>query len=143
MADVGADIESICRKCGDVWHVVVAKVGARIAKVQCKQCGGSHRYRPPDGVVPIRGSRGETGKRAEKAPAARPLGKSTSQAPLVVVDLSKPLRTYRIDETFAAGDRLQHRTFGEGVVELIVGPQKIQVFFPDGRRILAHDRPSA
>ena len=22
---VGADIESICRKCGDVWHVVVAK----------------------------------------------------------------------------------------------------------------------
>ena len=24
---VGADIESLCSKCGDVWHVVVAKVG--------------------------------------------------------------------------------------------------------------------
>ena len=35
---VGADVEALCGKCGDVWHVVVAKVGDRVAKVQCKQC---------------------------------------------------------------------------------------------------------
>ena len=38
---VGKDIESICGKCGDVWHVVVAKMGEQIAKVQCKQCGAT------------------------------------------------------------------------------------------------------
>src|SRR5678815_1711262 len=37
-AAVGADVEALCSKCGDVWHVVVAKVGERIVKVQCKQC---------------------------------------------------------------------------------------------------------
>ena len=33
---VGADIESLCSKCGDVWHVVVAKVGEEIVRVICK-----------------------------------------------------------------------------------------------------------
>src|SRR5665647_995831 len=44
-AGVGADVESLCSKCGDVWHVVVAKDGDKIVKVQCKQCSGYHRYR--------------------------------------------------------------------------------------------------
>ena len=48
-AGVGADIESICSKCGDVWHVVVAKVGETVVKVQCKECGGYHRYRTAGG----------------------------------------------------------------------------------------------
>ena len=30
---VGEDIEALCGKCGQVWHVVMAKVGTRIAKV--------------------------------------------------------------------------------------------------------------
>jgi len=50
-AGVGADVEALCSKCGDVWHVVVAKVGEKIAKVQCKQCGGYHRYRSPHGAT--------------------------------------------------------------------------------------------
>src|SRR6202012_6152712 len=49
-AAVGADIEALCSKCGDVWHVVVAKVGDKIAKVHCKQCNGDHRYRPVHGA---------------------------------------------------------------------------------------------
>ena len=32
-AAVGADVESLCSKCGDVWHVVVAKVGDQIVRV--------------------------------------------------------------------------------------------------------------
>ena len=35
-AAVGADVEALCSKCGDVWHVVVAKVGDQIVKVHCK-----------------------------------------------------------------------------------------------------------
>jgi hypothetical protein len=37
---VGEDIEDICTRCGDTWHVVMAKVGDRVAKVVCKLCGG-------------------------------------------------------------------------------------------------------
>ena len=48
---VGEDIEALCGKCGQVWHVVMAKVGTRIAKVVCKRCHGQHLYRTetPDG----------------------------------------------------------------------------------------------
>ena len=44
--EVGSDIESMCNSCGDVWHVIVAKVGEKITKVQCKQCGKQHRFQP-------------------------------------------------------------------------------------------------
>src|SRR5437660_1773789 len=39
---VGEDIEALCGRCGQVWHVVMAKMGDRIAKVVCKRCGGHH-----------------------------------------------------------------------------------------------------
>jgi len=29
----------MCGRCGQVWHVVMAKMGDRIAKVVCKRCG--------------------------------------------------------------------------------------------------------
>ena len=61
---VGQDIEAMCGRCGQVWHVVMAKMGDRIAKVVCKRCGGHHRYRdenadtaaaqPPPAVTPPR-----------------------------------------------------------------------------------------
>lgn len=136
VGNVGADIESICGKCGDVWHVVVAKVGARVAKVQCKQCGGLHGYRPPGGLAKSPPSRA---RRSSPATGARAPGRSVTAGPLVAVDLSKPLRSYRIQESFAVGDRLLHPTFGEGVVELIIGPQKVQVAFVGARRVLAQN----
>lgn len=133
MGNVGADIESICGKCGDVWHVVVAKVGARVAKVQCKQCGGLHGYRPPGGSA----KSAPTRERRSAAPArARGPGRAAPAGPLVALDRSKPLRSYHMQDTFAVGDRLLHPTFGEGVVELIIGPQKVQVAFVGARRVL-------
>ena len=139
---VSDDIESICRKCGDVWHVVVAMVDGKVVKVQCKECGGLHRYRPPAGAAPRASSGrrrssggGGRGSRARPTPA--------SAQPLVEVDPTRPVRPYRMTERFAAGDRVAHPTFGEGVVERVVGPQKIQVFFPGGRRVLVHARPAA
>src|SRR5262249_56275409 len=84
-APVGADIESICSKCGDVWHVVVAKVGEKIAKVQCKQCNGLHRYKPPGG--PVAAPRGASTPKARKPPAPPP-------APLVAADAGRPVPRY-------------------------------------------------
>ena len=46
---VAADIESLCSKCGDVWHVVVAMDKGQVIKVQCKQCQGYHRYQAAQG----------------------------------------------------------------------------------------------
>lgn len=142
-AAVGADIESLCRKCGDVWHVVVAKVGDDIAKVQCKECGSLHKHRPPGApakkaAVTRRrsgggGSSATTTAAKKSARAAEPPRFEATIEP----DLSKPIRPYSIRETFAAGERIDHPKFGIGIVETGAGSGKIQVFFPDGRRVLA------
>src|SRR5215470_12279493 len=112
-AAVGADVEALCSKCGDVWHVVVAKVGEQIVKVQCKQCGGYHRYKSPHG-----------------APAALKLP-ATNRPPKV----SKPPRPYRASDSYAVSERVEHPNFGQGVVELSE-QGKITVFFATGRRVL-------
>jgi hypothetical protein len=137
-AAVGQDIESICGKCGDVWHVVVAMVRDKVAKVQCKQCGGYHRHRPPGSTAPARSTRTA---RARAAPGTSTTV-SRSHEPQVAADLSRPVKPYRFDGEFSPGDRLEHPKFGEGVVEMTSEPGKMQVFFADGRRVLARAKPS-
>ncbi len=136
-AGVGADVEALCSKCGDVWHVVVAKVGDRIVKVQCKQCSGYHRYKSPHGA-PVE----------KKLPSAiRPAREAKPpverfERPAVPADLSKPSRTYRASEAFEVGERIDHPSFGQGVVEL-AEPGKITVFFGSGRRVLVQAKVAA
>jgi hypothetical protein len=131
---VGADIGSMCRKCGDVWHVVVAVVDGRIVKVECKQCGSRHRHRPPDGEAAIRPS-GDSSPRRTRA--ARP------RASAITADPDRPPRTYRPSEHYSAGDRVLHPRFGEGVVQATSGPTKVRVLFSDGEKTLVQARDTA
>src|SRR5204863_5532078 len=57
------------------------------------------------------------------------------EKPAVAADLSKPSRTYRASEKFEVGERVDHPSFGQGVVE-VAEPGKITVFFASGRRVL-------
>jgi hypothetical protein len=137
-AAVGADIESLCAKCGDVWHVVVAKNGEQIVKVQCKQCGGYHRYKSPHGA-PI--EKRQPSPFAPK-PAREPKPVERFEKPAVSPDLTRPVRTYRATEKFEIGDRVEHPSFGQGVIET-AEPGKITVFFPSGRRVLVQAKEGA
>jgi hypothetical protein len=141
-AVVGADIESLCSKCGDVWHVVVAKVGERIAKVQCKQCSALHRYKPPGTPGTVAAAPGTKVPKVPKAPKApgKPRARKVPAepaAPSVAADLGRPVRRYGASEIFSAGDRIQHPSFGLGIVQGSPGPGKINVAFPGGPRVLA------
>lgn len=130
---VGADIKAKCGKCKlNTWHVVLAKMGETIAKVQCKACGAQHKYRPADGSKPKRtpATRTTTRKSAKKAEPLPP-------GPVVEADLSKPIRPYSARESFAVGERVDHVKFGIGVVESLDAPGKMTVCFADKRRILA------
>jgi hypothetical protein len=133
-AAVGKDIESQCAKCGDVWHVVVAKVGESIVKVQCKECGAYHRYRSGNGKPEKRAPAAARAPRSTKEPVER------FEAPRVPVDLTRQTRRYSASETFEIGDRVEHPTFGQGVVESSGDPGKITVFFPVGRKVLVHKK---
>jgi hypothetical protein len=142
---VGADIESMCGKCGDVWHVVAAKVGDKIAKVVCKQCGQQHRYKPPEGKPSANDVPGKAAKpvkaKTTSTRAKKPSKAEAESTPMIAIDPSKPARVYKPTETFKPGDAITHPSFGTGVVELIPGPGKIQCFFPGGRKVLAMIAP--
>jgi hypothetical protein len=140
----GSDVESICSKCGDVWHVIVAMVGDHIAKVQCKECGTVHRHKPPAGATntappPRRRSSTSDGTRSRpSAPAAPP----PTMGPAVAANAELPVRAYAASATYAVAERIEHPSFGIGVVE-VISPGKITVFFASGRRVLAGNRPAS
>lgn len=136
-ASVGADIEALCSKCGDVWHVVVAKVGDEIVKVHCKECNKEHRYKSPHAQATAKAKRSVAGPGLErKAPVER------VDRPAVAADLAKPVRSYRATEHFEVADRVEHPTFGQGIVE-ISDQGKMTVFFAIGRRVLVQAKSAA
>lgn len=105
-------------------------VGDKIAKVQCKECGSLHRHRPPGGAA-AKVKAGTT--RTRKASAAAP---RAAAGPAVEPDLSKPTRSYIATDSYEIAERVQHVSFGIGVVES-TQQGKITVYFPVGRKILA------
>jgi hypothetical protein len=139
-AAVGADIEALCSKCGDVWHVVVAKVGDTVAKVQCKQCGGYHRYKSPYPATAGTTGGGTTTPRAPRAPKEPVERIARAQ---VAPDLSKPSRPYKPSDRYEVGERVDHPTFGQGVVESVADAGKVTIFFAVGRKVLVHDKGNA
>jgi hypothetical protein len=138
-AAVGADVEALCSKCGDVWHVVVAKVGDQIVKVHCKECNKEHRYKSPHGAPKEKRQPSQFAPRPERAPKA-PVERF--EKPAVTADLSKPARRYGASERFEVGERVEHPSFGQGVVE-VSEPGKVTVFFATGRRVLVQAKSAA
>ncbi|MGA9655009.1 MAG: hypothetical protein WBP56_16650 [Polyangia bacterium] len=133
---VGEDIEDICTRCGDTWHVVMAKVGDRVAKVVCKLCGGQHNYRGDQAAAaPASSGASSSWGRSRKRRITR--SNPITSASTVVFDPSKPPRAYSPKEGFLPGERVTHATFGIGVVSGVPGPGKVEIHFPGGLRTLA------
>jgi hypothetical protein len=132
---VGQDIEALCGRCGQVWHVVMAKMGERIAKVVCKRCGGHHRYRSDNDGPETDAPRSRT--RNFSSGRSRSAAKTPTPVPVPTFDPSKPTRPYAASAQYAAGERITHPQFGVGVVAGSPGAGKIDVVFPSGSRVLA------
>ncbi len=131
---VGEDIEDICTRCGDTWHVVMAKLGDRVAKVVCKLCGSQHNYRGEKNAKAPTSGPSSWGRPRRRKPGR---GSETAAAPTPDFDPSKPPRGYSPKDTYFPGERVIHATFGIGVVAAVPGPGKVDVQFPAGARTLA------
>ena len=127
---VGADIESVCGKCGKTWHVVIAMVDGRVAQVECSRCGKRHRPRAETTAAPRPHRR--TGEAA--TPAAK------ANKPMVAADMSIAPVFYDATLGYKVGQRIEHPAFGPGVVERVLATNKIQIFFATGSRVLAQRR---
>jgi hypothetical protein len=133
--EVGSDIEAMCNPCGDVWHVVVAKIGDKITKVQCKQCGKQHRFKPTGDAPEI--NLNPVRRKVESSGEKKPRSRAKPVAAGIVHDPDKPTRDYGIAERFTLGEQIQHKKFGAGVV-CGVEDSKIRVNFTEGTKVLLH-----
>jgi hypothetical protein len=77
----------------------------------------------------------------------RPKGKPRSKSKadladeIVEADSSRPVRSYKITDTYESGDSIDHPTLGLGVVQRTAGSGKIKVLFDDINKLLIHERP--
>ncbi len=129
---VGQDINAYCGKCKDErTHVVAAMDGETVRRVTCSMCGGTHNYRSKT-AAPAKTTR-------SKAAATTKGGKRTSQAKSFEIDPAQPVKNYNMNASFSAGDVISHPKFGRGKVEAAVPPNKIEVRFQEGRKMLLHN----
>jgi hypothetical protein len=131
----------MCGRCGQVWHVVMAKMGDKIAKVVCKRCGGHHRYRDENAAAAADAGGGDAAGRARRptfASSRRTNRSARASSPEVpAFDPAKPPRAYAARDSYVAGERVAHPTFGVGVVAGSPGAGKVDVVFGGGPRVLA------
>lgn len=140
----GDIIEARCTKCREVLnHRIVAMVDDKVVRVECNTCNGVHNYHAP----PV----AKEAKAPKSASAAKPRATSTTprtakREPLEVereewaslqhtFDIDKAL-PYEMTGRYAVKRLIQHPVFGLGIVKAVIVPNKMQVLFRDGIKLL-------
>lgn len=141
MPAVAEDTLSYCTKCKmDLMHVVCAMKGDQVQKVKCHTCGTTHQFRAPKGVT-------EPPKKKTSKKAAAEAATATSIAEewkkSLALNSGTPQKKYAPKNPFLLGDRIQHSSFGEGIVQRLIYPNKIEVLFETDVKILIHAGASA
>jgi hypothetical protein len=130
-------IEARCTRCRAVTnHTIIAMVGNTPARVRCNTCDGDHNYRPPKQAARPKET-AASGRRPAKARTSRSARKDEEQWQecLQQIRSGQPV-PYRMDQAFRQGEALNHPTFGLGLVMEVVPPNKINVLFEGGRKLL-------
>ncbi len=125
----GDNIESRCTKCRTVMnHTIVALVDGRPGRVECNTCKGIHNYRQP------------TAKKAAAAPRKRVTRKVDPDlalwAELSLNNKKGKAVTYSLQGVFKPEQIVNHPTFGLGKVVRLVPPNKVEILFQEGCKLL-------
>lgn len=154
----GGRIEARCTRCNDITgHVIVAMVGESIVKVECRACGSVHKYYPPNvpkeaksksSVCRVKPGEDRKGAVSATKPATSAVTRAAAtKAQKAAEDMEQTwqrtmnltaasARPYAMTESFAVGDVIAHPKFGNGVVQELFPPDKMQLLFRDGSRLL-------
>jgi hypothetical protein len=128
-------------------HVTIAVVADAPVKVQCLSCKKPHIFRAaPPGT---KSASSTTGARRSKT--AKPSGPVTSSSAsgvpgdfaVRVAEGHATARAYAPVHSFALGEVLRHPTLGLGLVVSLPAPQKMEVAFEGGVKLLMHGRGGA
>ena len=130
----GDVVEARCTRCRTVTnHTIVALVGSTIARVQCNTCGGSHNYHAPQAPAAPRSRAAAAPKAPAKSRTSPDLGTWLERCSTVEPAAAAP---YAMDRAFVSGSLVAHPSFGVGLVTAVLPPNKVEILFRDGRKLL-------
>jgi hypothetical protein len=124
---VGDKIEGRCTKCRkNNEHTILTLVEENPAQVECTVCSRQHKYRPPT---------------AAKKPAARQANQHKEAERKEWETLRPSMNSakaldYSMTEAYKAKALINHSVFGLGLVQRVIGSQKIEVLFEDGKKTM-------
>ncbi len=121
----------------DLAHTIMSMIDTNPARVMCRTCKSEHNFKPKKGAK-------EPGAAVEKKPRATRT-KAADKVVSVEVEWmkqinasTKPMKPYAPTGAFSAGDKLSHPTFGEGIVQKLIYPNKMEIIFRNDLKILVH-----
>lgn len=125
----GRNIESYCTKCRlNLDHTIMATSGEEIARVRCKTCGTSHKFK---GLADAR----KIGK-----PRAIKRGVEEATAEIIwensLAEAKGIKRDYDVSVKYCIGDVVNHQTFGKGIVVKLY-TNKCSMLFKDKERLMS------
>lgn len=127
----GDHITSKCTKCKDTTnHTIVAMVGDKVAKVECNTCGGIHNYRSVVTKKTTTRSKASSSKPAKTSRIEKEWGNLVNETD------SAAATPYNTQMSITNGDLIQHPSFGLGRVINTIKPDKMEVVFSTGTKLL-------
>ena len=128
----GSTIETRCNPCNGVLnHTIVAMVAEKIVRVECSTCHGVHAYHPAK--TPAAQKKAAVPRKTKTDPMAVARSEWAELRPSM--DLEKAI-PYDMNRVFRLKNLLFHPNFGLGIVQLVLPPNKIDVLFQDGKKLL-------
>ena len=142
-SNTASEILAYCGNCKmDLSAIIVAKVGAKIAKVQCKTCKKERAYKPPKGATSPGDEAPAKKKRAAKSTTAADAAKTVSieaEWTRLMGEIGHTNRAaYSPQKRFKQADVISHPSFGDGVVTRVIHPNKMEVLFKSDLKLLIH-----
>ena len=136
-SNVGNETLAYCTSCKmDLNHVIVAMKGDLIAKVQCFTCKKEHLYKAPKGLTAP--AKPKKSKSAAESDADKATPVEAEWQKLMTTHRDAPFKAYNTKGLFGLGDKIQHPTFGEGIVGKLIYPNKIEIIFRTDVKVLIH-----
>ncbi|PLX80887.1 MAG: hypothetical protein C0616_06650 [Desulfuromonas sp.] len=135
----GDILDAYCTKCRKMMnHTLIALVDEKPSRVKCNTCEGEHNFRNPPKTKKSASSGRTTAAATKKALAIE--AKKTEQREeweksCAALANTSPT-TYSMDIVVKAKTLVQHKKFGLGVVQNVIGENKMTVLFQDGEKLL-------
>ncbi len=140
----GDIIDARCTRCREILnHRIVAMVEDKVVRVECNTCGGVHNYYPPPTAKESRAAKivkersaarvSATPRSSKKDPTESDREEWASLRPTMQIDRAQD---YNMNGAFRVNSLILHPTFGLGFVKLLIAPNKMQVLFQVGIKLL-------